>query len=249
MSDENTTHRFTETARNEMLQRRVLVLDGELTDDHGVLLMTQLMALAADDARADIHLWIHSLGGSVSTMLALRDLMRTVPNDVVTLGMGLACGAGQFLLSAGTPQRRYALPHAKILMHQGSSGTRDSAVDSERWAEDVRSSRETVLGLIAEDTGQSSERVTSDAQRDTWYTAEQARQYGFIDHVVTDYQQIALAAARRPVRFVPTFPPAPPDQPPAPYPAPQPPRHPDPTRPPDPPTAGTTTDRLTDEEP
>ncbi|MDS2173872.1 ATP-dependent Clp protease proteolytic subunit [Nesterenkonia sp. CL21] len=200
MSDETpAAPLFGESARQEMLHRRVLVLDGVLDDDNGTLLMTQLMTLAADDPHTEIALWIRSPGGSVPAMLALRDLMRTVPCPVTTLALGVAASAGQFLLSAGQPGRRHALPHAKILMHQGSSGIGGSTVDVELQAKDLRSTRDTVLGLIAADTGQPPERVFEDSLRDTWFTAAEAVDYGFVDAVVADFSAIIPRARRRPV--------------------------------------------------
>lgn len=178
-------------ARRELYTQRVLVLDGPLDDDNGTLLATQLLALAAEDDATDISLWIHSPGGSVPSMLAIHDLMRLVPNDVATLALGLACSAGQFLLSAGTPGKRRALPHARILMHQGSAGIGGSAVDVEVQAGDLRHMRDTVLGLIAEDTGQPRERIFEDSLHDRWYTAQEALDYGFIDAIVDDFAQIA----------------------------------------------------------
>ena len=119
---------FSERAREQLRHQRILVLDGVLDDDNGTLLATQLLTLAAEDPAADIALWIHSPGGSVPSMLAIRDVMRLVPCDVTTLALGLACSAGQFLLSAGAKGKRFALPHARILMHRGSAGiVRDEA--------------------------------------------------------------------------------------------------------------------------
>ncbi|MBN9174522.1 MAG: ATP-dependent Clp protease proteolytic subunit [Microbacterium sp.] len=191
MADEGKIPVFGGEARRELYQQRVLVLDGPLDDDNGTLLATQLLALAAEDAAADIALWINSPGGSVPSMLAIRDVMRLIPNDVSTLALGLACSAGQFLLSAGTRGKRRALPHARILMHQGSSGIGGSAVDVEVQAGDLRHMRDTVLGLIADDTGQSIDRVFEDSLHDHWYTAAEAREYGFIDEVVADFAQIS----------------------------------------------------------
>src|ERR1700712_5362990 len=113
---------FHQQLRDSLFRKRVLVLDGALDDDNGTLLATQLMTLAMDDASRDIALWIHSPGGSVPAMLAIRDVMRLVPCDVSTLALGMAASAGQFLLSAGTPGKRRAMPHARVLMHQGSAG-------------------------------------------------------------------------------------------------------------------------------
>ena len=197
MAEQDTPPRFGPEARRDLLQQRVLVLDGPLDDDNGTLLMTQLLALAADDDTSDVALWIHSPGGSVPSMLAIRDVMRLVPNDVSTLALGLACSAGQFLLSAGTPGKRWALPHARILMHQGSAGIGGSTVDVEVQADDLRHMRDTVLALIADDTGQPLERVFEDSLHDRWYTADEAKAYGFIDAVVSEFSQV-VPRRRRP---------------------------------------------------
>src|SRR6187431_3107780 len=175
MSDDNRPPFVTDQVRRELYEQRVVLLDGVLDDDNGTLIATQLVALAADDPASDIALWIHSPGGSVASMLAIRDLMRLVPCDVATLAIGLACSAGQFLLSAGTPGKRRALPHARILMHQGSAGIGGSTVDVEVQADDLRHMRDTVLGLIAADTGQPIDRIFEDSLHDRWYTAEEAR--------------------------------------------------------------------------
>ncbi|MGO3190938.1 MAG: ClpP family protease, partial [Microbacterium sp.] len=165
-------------------------LDGALDDDNGTLLMTQLLTLSAEDPLADIALWIHSPGGSVPSMLAIRDIMRLIPNDVSTLVLGLAASAGQFLLSGGTKGKRRALPHARILMHQGSSGIGGSAGEMETQADDLRHMRDTVLGLIADDTGQSRERIFEDSLHDRWYTTAQAEEYGFIDAIVSSVAEV-----------------------------------------------------------
>ncbi|RDI54428.1 ClpP family protease [Nocardia mexicana] len=190
MADDNKTPLFSWRAREQLLSRRVLVLDGGLDDDNGTLLATQLLTLAAEDPDSGISLWIHSPGGSVPSMLAIRDVMRLVPCDVSTLALGLACSAGQFLLSAGTRGKRFALPHARILMHQGSAGIGGSAGEVEVQADDLRHTVNTVLGLIAEDTGQPFERVYEDSLHDRWFTASQAREYGFIDGIVDSFHQV-----------------------------------------------------------
>ncbi|GAA4156090.1 ATP-dependent Clp protease proteolytic subunit [Gryllotalpicola daejeonensis] len=188
---------FTERVRRELYEQRVLVLDGALDDDNGTLLATSMLTLAAEDPAADIALWIHSPGGSVPSMLAIRDVMRLVPCDVSTLALGMAASAGQFLLSAGTRGKRRALPHARVLMHQGSAGIGGSAVEVELQADDLRHMRDTVLGLIAEDTSQPIERLFEDSLHDRWYTAEQARDYGFIDEIVERFDDIVPAARSR----------------------------------------------------
>ncbi len=180
---------FGRQLREDLYRKRVLVLDGPLDDDNGAVLMAQLLTLASD-SDDDIALWIHSPGGSVPAMLAIRDVMRLIPADVSTLALGLACSAGQFLLSSGTPGKRFALPHARILMHQGSAGIAGSAVEVEVQADDLRHTRDTVLAIIAADTGQDVERIFTDSLHDRWFTAEQARDYGFIDHIVGEFSQI-----------------------------------------------------------
>lgn len=190
MSEDNPTPQFGPEARRALFHERVLVLDGVLDDDNGTLLMTQMLALSAEDPATDIALWIHSPGGSVPSMLAIRDIMRLLPNDVSTLALGLACSAGQFLLSAGTKGKRRALPHARILMHQGSAGIGGSAGELETQADDLRHTRDTVLGLISDDTGQTPERIFDDSLHDRWYTAVEAREYGFIDEIVTSFADL-----------------------------------------------------------
>jgi len=190
MAQEEKPPVFTERTRLSLLQRRVLVLDGILDDDNGTLLATQLLTLADEDPDADVALWIHSPGGSVASMLAIRDIMRLVPCDVATLVLGIACSAGQFLLSAGAKGKRFALPHARILMHQGSAGIGGSAVEVELQAADLRQTRDTVLGLIATDTGQPVERIFEDSRHDHWYSATEARDYGFVDAIAESFGQV-----------------------------------------------------------
>jgi ATP-dependent Clp protease, protease subunit len=187
---------FTEQYRQVLLSRRVLVLDGALDDDNGTLLATQLLMLADEAPDTDVALWINSPGGSVPSMLAIRDVMRLIPCDVATLVFGIAYSAGQFLLSAGTRGKRYALPHSRILMHQGSAGIGGTAVEVELQAEDLRKTRDTVLGLIAEDTGQPADRVFEDSRHDHWYTAPEAMEYGFIDEIAGSLGQL-LPGRRR----------------------------------------------------
>jgi ATP-dependent Clp protease protease subunit len=196
MSENGKPPLFDDRARRELYQQRVLVLDGALDDDNGTLLATQMLSLATENATADIALWIHSPGGSVPSMLAIRDVMRLIPCDVSTLALGIACSAGQFLLSSGTRGKRRAMPHARVLMHQGSAGIAGAAVDIELQANDLRHTRDTVLGLIAEDTGQPLERIFEDSLHDRWYTAAEALDYGFVDAIVSSFDEIAPQARR-----------------------------------------------------
>ncbi|MBC6460693.1 ClpP family protease [Actinomadura sp. HBU206391] len=198
MSEEQKVPLFNERMRRELYQERVLVLDGALDDDNGTLLAAQLITLAKEDSSSDIALWIHSPGGSVPSMLAIRDVIRLVPCDVSTVVLGIAYSAGQFLLSSGTRGKRRAMPHARVLMHQGSAGIAGAAVDIELQAGDLRHTRDTVLGLIAEDTGQPLERVFEDSLHDRWYTAQEALEYGFIDVIVSSFDEV-VPTSHRPI--------------------------------------------------
>ncbi len=184
------------TAR--LFHERVIVLGDELDQQAGNRLCAQLVTLAADDPRRDIRFWINSPGGSVSAMLAIADLMRSIPNDVATIAVGIAASAGQFLLTAGTPGKRFALPHARILMHQGSAGIGGTAVDVELQADDLRYTRDTVLGITAANTGQPIERVVEDSLRDRWYTAAEAVDYGFVDRIADGFDELFPRAVRPP---------------------------------------------------
>ena len=137
----------------DLYERRIIVLGDALEQDTSNRLCTSLLLLASRDSRADIVLLINSPGGSVPGMLAIRDTMRAIPNDVATVNIGMAYSAGQFLLSSGTPGKRFSLPHAKVLLHQGSGGIGGTAQDIEIQAADMRHTRDMVLACIAADTG------------------------------------------------------------------------------------------------
>jgi ATP-dependent Clp protease, protease subunit len=179
-----------------LLHQRIIVLGAEVDDPVANRLCGQLLLLSAEDPRADISLYINSPGGSVSAGLAIYDTMRLIPNDVSTLAMGLAGSMGQFLLSAGAPGKRFSLPHAQILMHQGSAGFGGTAADVEIYAEQLERISATMLRLIAEHTGQPVDVVERDSRRDRWFTAEQARAYGLIDHILERVDDVRPALAR-----------------------------------------------------
>jgi ATP-dependent Clp protease protease subunit len=185
---------FDEQLLSRLLHQRIVVLGQEVDDPIANRICAQLLLLSAEDPRSDISLYINSPGGSVSAGLAIMDTMRLIPNDISTLAMGLAASMGQFLLSAGTPGKRYALPHARVLLHQGSAGIGGTAVDIEIQAQNLEHPRDVVLGLIAEHTGQPLERIERDSVRDRWFTAEEAKAYGLVDHVVTTLDDIRPAA-------------------------------------------------------
>jgi ATP-dependent Clp protease, protease subunit len=181
------------TAR--LLQQRIIVLGTEVDDRIANRLCAQLLLLSAEDPGRDISLYINSPGGSVSAGLAIYDTMRLIPNDVSTLAMGLAASMGQFLLCAGAAGKRFSLPHAQVLMHQGSAGFGGTAADIEIYAGQLERTGATVVGLIAQHTGQPVERVEHDSLRDRWFDAEEARAYGFIDHIVESVADVRPALA------------------------------------------------------
>jgi ATP-dependent Clp protease protease subunit len=177
-----------------LLHQRIIVLGQEVDDAIANRLCAQLLLLSAEDPRRDISLYINSPGGSVSAGLAIYDTMRLIPNDVSTLALGTALSMGQFLLSAGTPGKRYALPHSRVLMHQGSAGIGGTAIDVEIQAENLEHTKRVLLGLIAEHTGQPVAKVEEDSRRDRWFTAQEALDYGFVDQILTDVADVTPAA-------------------------------------------------------
>jgi ATP-dependent Clp protease, protease subunit len=178
-----------------LLYQRIIVLGAEVDDRIANRLCTQLLLLSAEDPRADISLYINSPGGVVSAGLAIYDTMRLIPNDVSTLALGLAGSMAQFLLCAGAAGKRYSLPHAQILMHQGSAGFGGTAADVEIYAAQLERTGTQMLHLIAQHTGQPVERVEQDSRRDRWFSAEEALEYGMIDHIVEHLDDIRPAAA------------------------------------------------------
>lgn len=182
-----------------LLHQRIIVLGAEVDDQIANRLCGQLLLLSAEDPRGVISLYINSPGGSVTAGLAIYDTMRLIPNDVSTLALGLAGSMGQFLLSAGTPGKRFALPHAQILMHQGSAGFGGTAADVEIYANQLERLGQTLLGLTAEHTGQPIDTVERDSRRDRWFTAEEALTYGLIDHILDSVDDVRPAMARQPM--------------------------------------------------
>jgi ATP-dependent Clp protease protease subunit len=173
-----------------LLAERIIVLGTEVDDKVANLVCAQLMLLAADQPEKDIWLYINSPGGSVDAGMAIYDTMQWVKNDVATLAMGLAASMGQFLLCAGAKGKRYALPHARIMMHQPSGGVGGTASDIKIQAEQMLHTKHTMAGLIAFHTGQPVDIINRDADRDRWFTAEEAREYGFVDRVVKNAAQV-----------------------------------------------------------
>ena len=169
---------------NRLLKERIIFLGSEVRDENANAICAQMLLLAAEDPEKDIWLYINSPGGSVTAGMAIFDTMQWVPNDVATVAMGMAASMGQFLLSAGTPGKRYATPHARVMMHQPSGGIGGTASDIKIQAEQMLHIKKQMAALIAQHTGQSLEQIEKDSDRDRWFTAEEAKAYGFVDHVV-----------------------------------------------------------------
>ena len=170
---------------NRLLKERIIFLGSEVRDENANAICAQMLLLAAEDSDKDIWLYINSPGGSVTAGMAIFDTMQWVPNDVATVAMGMAASMGQFLLSAGTPGKRYATPHARVMMHQPSGGIGGTASDIKIQAEQLLHIKKQMAELIAEHTGQTPEQIEADSDRDRWFSAEEAKEYGFVDHVVT----------------------------------------------------------------
>ncbi|HEX2361992.1 MAG TPA: ATP-dependent Clp protease proteolytic subunit [Jiangellaceae bacterium] len=175
---------------NRLLRERIIFLGTEVKDENANAICAQLLLLAAEDSK-DIHLYINSPGGSVSAGMAIYDTMQYVKPDVVTVAMGLAASMGQFLLTAGAPGKRYATPHARILMHQPSGGMGGSASDIRIQAEQMLHTKRQMAQLIAQHTGRTVAEIENDSDRDRWFTAEEALEYGFVDHVVQSASQVS----------------------------------------------------------
>ena len=167
-----------------LLRHRIIFLGQQVDDDIANRIAAEIILLAAEDRTRDISLYINSPGGSVYAGMAIYDMMQYVPNDVATYAMGMAASMGQFLLTAGAPGKRYALPHAQILMHQPSGGIGGTASDIRIQAEQMLYIKRTLFERTAYHTGQPIEQIERDADRDRWFTAEEAKEYGFVDRVI-----------------------------------------------------------------
>jgi ATP-dependent Clp protease protease subunit len=181
---------------NRLLKERIIFLGTEVNDQVANRICAQMLLLAADDDR-DIWLYINSPGGSVYSGMAIYDIMQFVTNDVATVAMGMAASMGQLLLCAGTKGKRFALPHARIMMHQPSGGIGGTAADIAIQAEQMLYTKRMFQDRVSFHTGQSAEQIETDSDRDRWFTAEEARDYGFIDKVITGATQVPEGAGTR----------------------------------------------------
>jgi ATP-dependent Clp protease protease subunit len=185
---------LSDSVYERLLQQRIIVLGQQVDDDIANRIAAQMLLLAAEDPETDISLYINSPGGSVSAGMAIFDTMEFIGCDVATYAMGLAASMGQFLLSAGARGKRYALPHARIMMHQPLGGLGGTESDITIQAEQSRLLKAEMARLIAEQTGQPIERIIADSERDRWFRADEAREYGLVDHVVSRAGQVPSPA-------------------------------------------------------
>jgi ATP-dependent Clp protease protease subunit len=181
---------------NRLLKNRIVFLGTDVNDDVANLITAQLLFLEGEDPDADIWLYINSPGGSVSAGMAIYDTMQFITPDVGTICLGMSASMGQFLLSAGAAGKRYALPHARIMMHQPSGGVRGQASDIAIQAEQMAHTKKVMAERIAFHTGQSVEQIEADSERDRWFTADQAKDYGIIDKVINRRGEIPAESAQ-----------------------------------------------------
>lgn len=186
-----------ERLAERLLERRIVVLGEEVTDELANRVVSQLLVLSADDPESDISLFINSPGGSVLAGLAIYDVMQLVPNDVGTVAIGLAASMGQVLLCGGAAGKRFALPNAQVLMHEGSAGLGGSAADVEIQAAQLTATLDRMRAIISHHTGRALDDVIADVGRDRWFDAVGSLEYGFVDHVVSSLDEIRPALAHR----------------------------------------------------
>ena len=161
-----------------------MVATGEDVNEHTAnIVVAQLLHLAYEDPNKDIYLYINSPGGSITAGMAIYDTMQFVPNDIVTVGIGMAASMGQLLLTSGTKGKRYITPNARVLLHQPHGGFGGTASDIQTQAQLINSMKQTLAAITAEQTGKTVEQINADGDRDRWFTAQEALEYGFVDHV------------------------------------------------------------------
>lgn len=172
---------------SRLLKERIIFLGEEVTDASASVIIAQLLFLEGEDPEKDIHLYINSPGGSVSAGLAIYDTMQYIKCDVSTICIGMAASMGSFLLSGGAKGKRYALPNSEIMIHQPSGGTQGQATEIKIAAEHILKTRQRLNTILAQNTGQSLEKIEIDTERDNFMSAEEAKEYGLVDEVITSH--------------------------------------------------------------
>mgnify|MGYP000015316562 CR=1 FL=1 len=172
---------------SRLLKERIIFLADEVNDTTASLVIAQLLFLEAEDPNKDISLYINSPGGSVTAGMAIYDTMNYIKCDVSTICLGMAASMGAFLLSGGTKGKRYALPNAEVMIHQPSGGARGQATEIQIVAENILRTKKKLNEILAANTGQPYDVIVRDTERDNYMTAEQAKEYGLIDCVITNH--------------------------------------------------------------
>jgi len=175
---------------DRLLKDRIIWLGSEVRDDNSNEIAAKLLLLAAEDDKKDIYLYINSPGGSITAGMAIYDTMQFVPNDIVTVGIGMAASMGQLLLTAGTKGKRYITPNARVLLHQPHGGFGGTSSEIQTQAKLITSMKHRLAEITAAATGKSVEQVNADGDRDRWFTAEEALEYGFVDHIRTSASDV-----------------------------------------------------------
>ncbi|MEU4559656.1 ATP-dependent Clp protease proteolytic subunit [Actinoplanes sp. NPDC023936] len=186
---------FDDQVFERLLRERIIFLGSEVNDEVTNRICAQMLLLASEDSERDITLYINSPGGSISAGMAVYDTMQYIKNDVATVAMGMAASMGQFLLTAGTAGKRFALPHARVMMHQLSGGIGGTAADIAIQAESMLHIKQVMNERIAFHSGHTPEEIERDSDRDRWFTAPQAKEYGLVDHVITTTADVHTAAS------------------------------------------------------
>ncbi|CAN5277426.1 ATP-dependent Clp protease proteolytic subunit [soil metagenome] len=168
---------------DRLLKDRIIWLGSEVRDDNSNEIAAKLLLLAADDDKKDIYLYINSPGGSITAGMAIYDTMQYVPNDIVTVGIGMAASMGQFLLTAGTKGKRYITPNARVLLHQPSGGFGGTSSDIQTQAALIIDMKNRLAQITADATGKTLAQINEDGDRDRWFSAQEALEYGFVDHI------------------------------------------------------------------
>ena len=168
---------------DRLLKDRIIWLGSEVRDENANEIAAKLLLLAAEDPDKDIYLYINSPGGSVTAGMAIYDTMQLVPNDIVTVGIGMAASMGQLLLTSGTKGKRYITPNARVLLHQPHGGFGGTSSDIQTQAQLINDMKTRLAEITAEQTGKTVEQINKDGDRDRWFSAQQALEYGFVDHI------------------------------------------------------------------
>lgn len=172
---------------SRLLKERIIFLGEEVTDASASVVIAQLLFLEGEDPEKDIHLYINSPGGSVTAGMAIYDTMQYIKCDVSTICIGMAASMGSFLLAGGTKGKRYALPNSEIMIHQPSGGAQGQATEIKIVAEHILKTRHKLNSILAENTGQPIERIEIDTERDNFMSAQEAKEYGLVDEVITKH--------------------------------------------------------------